>query len=109
MSIMRGNLLVCPLHYMCKGASAHNIAAIGNSIQSYQRPVISYRAVGNQIFDLDASILPGLPEAQFKKLFAKCYCGLITTKRVFNIHRCIRAEEQTIIDLTGSDSDELDN
>ena len=91
-----------------------DITDIGNAVvQSYQRPVISNRAVENQILDLDAFILPGLPEADFKKLFAKCHCGLIMTKRVFNIHRCMRTAasqaKQVIIDLTVDDSDESDH
>jgi hypothetical protein len=48
---------------------------------------------------LDARVLPGIPENQFSALFARCECGLVTTARAFNDHKC----RVNIIDLTRDD------
>ena len=37
---------------------------------------------------LDARQLPGVTDGEFRMLFAKCGCGLITTHRAFKEHRC---------------------
>ena len=49
---------------------------------------------------------PGLSEVEFRKLFAKCCCGKITTRRVFKDHICLIAHAPLIIDLTHSDNDD---
>jgi hypothetical protein len=38
---------------------------------------------------LDSDRRPGITEAQFRRLFAKCKCGMVTTRRVFKNHACI--------------------
>ena len=42
---------------------------------------------------------PGVTESEFRKLFAKCDCGLITTREAFREHRCLTE----VVDLTGED------
>jgi hypothetical protein len=51
----------------------------------------------------------GLPEVVFKKIMARCECGLIITKRTFAAHKCMRVldltreakpDDSLIIDLT---------
>jgi hypothetical protein len=48
---------------------------------------------------LDARLLPGVTEGEFRRLFAKCDCGLVTTQRAFRQHKCLHE----VIDLTGED------
>jgi len=48
---------------------------------------------------LESRPYPGVTELEFYKLFAKCDCGLITTKKAFSKHRC----QNEVIDLTGED------
>jgi hypothetical protein len=60
---------------------------------------------------LDSWLRPGLTEAQFGKLFAKCACGLIMTRRAFGSHECLEKSasancEGIVIDLTDTDVDE---
>jgi hypothetical protein len=54
----------------------------------------------DQMLCLDSLIQPGLLETDFKKLFVKCGCGLIMTKRCFNLHKCWRISQPAILDLT---------
>lgn len=58
---------------------------------------------------------PGLSQAEFKRLFAQCQCGLVMTRRAFDRHICaIAAASYTqgprvFIDLTaGSEEDKSD-
>jgi hypothetical protein len=60
---------------------------------------------------LDSWLRPGLTEAKFGKLFAKCACGLIMTRRCFGSHECLEGSasanrERVVIDLTDTDVDE---
>lgn len=66
----------------------------------------------DRLLRLDSHARPGLTEREFNRLFAKCNCGLITTRRVFADHSCAAAMPQlivgslpTVIDLTSDDSD----
>src|SRR5882762_2915237 len=59
----------------------------------------------DRLIRLDSWVRPGLSETEFRALFAKCKCGLITTRRVFTDHTCIQvALPSVVIDLTGSGS-----
>jgi hypothetical protein len=59
----------------------------------------------DKFLKLDSWGRAGLRETEFKKLFAKCACGLVMTRRVFQDHDCVVAVvPRTIIDLT-SDND----
>jgi hypothetical protein len=51
------------------------------------------------IAKLDARERPGICEAEFKKLFCRCECGLYMTRRVFMAHSCLNE----VIDLTDID------
>ena len=56
---------------------------------------------------------PGLSEAEFRRLFAKCRCGLVMTRRVFRMHICITGvttaqNPPVVIDLT-DDSNESES
>jgi hypothetical protein len=43
----------------------------------------------DQLLKLDSWVGgSGLPESNFKRLFAKCDCGLVMTRRVFEAHIC---------------------
>lgn len=79
------------------------------SLQS-QPPVRRPETVVEQLLRLDSSRRPGLFESEFKRLFAKCSCGLIMTRRVFKDHICIPAlaAPPVVIDLTSDVSDEED-
>lgn len=52
---------------------------------------------------LDYWTRPGLTPEQFNSLIAQCrQCGLVTTRRVFDIHECVRRDEWATDD-EGSD------
>ena len=52
-------------------------------------PNMGPKAVFDLLLRLDSIIEPGLSEAEFYKLFAKCdACGLVMTRRVFQSHEC---------------------
>ena len=53
-----------------------------------ERPARGPETVIEQLLRLDTSRRPGLSDTEFKKLFAKCSCGLIMTRRVFLGHIC---------------------
>jgi hypothetical protein len=79
------------------------------SIPRYQPPEhMPSKTVFDKILRLDSLTQPGLPEADFKRLFVRCGCGLVMTTRSFGIHRCLRVleKEPVIIDLTGDLDDE---
>jgi hypothetical protein len=79
------------------------------SLPTFERPLRGPETVIEQLLRLDTSRRPGLTESEFKKLFAKCSCGLIMTHRVFKEHICapsIQAQPD-VIDLT-RDEDVID-
>jgi hypothetical protein len=49
---------------------------------------------------LDSYVRPGLTEKQLCSLITRCDCGMIMTRRVFEMHRCL---PQQVIDLTNDD------
>ena len=58
-----------------------------------------------RLLRLDSVTQPGLSEREFRKLFARCRCGKVTTRRVFKDHIClITAIPPIVIDLTVSDN-----
>jgi hypothetical protein len=53
---------------------------------------------------LDSRRQPGITFVEFQGLFARCKCGIITTRRAFEAHSCrIRNGPVEVIDLTGDD------
>ena len=77
------------------------------SIPRCQPPEHTLKTVFDQILRLDSLTQPGLPEADFKKLFVRCGCGLVMTTRSFGIHQCLKVleKEPVIIDLTDLDDE----
>lgn len=57
----------------------------------------------DRLLALNSSTRPGLSESDFRKLFAKCRCGLIMTQRAFKRHACVE-----VVDLA-SESSESDS
>lgn len=54
------------------------------------------------LLQLNSPIRPGLSERDFRRLFARCSCGLIMTRPAFRSHYCC-AEETDVIEITDSD------
>lgn len=54
------------------------------------------KSVAELLMQLDANERPGITGADFSALFRRCGCGLVTTRRAFDDHKCV-------IDLTGDD------
>jgi len=55
----------------------------------------------DRFLQLNASIRPGLTEADFQALFIKCTCGLIMTRSAAKAHYCVREQTASeVIDLT---------
>ena len=48
----------------------------------------------SELFRLDAPVNPGLKITQFRELFRRCACGLVTTRRAFAFHFCIDQVDQ---------------
>ena len=62
----------------------------------------------DRLLQLNAQSQPGLTEVEFRKLLARCQCGLIMMNRAFRRHECAQiavVQHRVIIDLT-SDTDE---
>lgn len=84
------------------------------TVDPYLHPV--YESGFSLLLRLDSLIEPGLSQAQFQRLFAKCMgCGLYMTRRAVDYHECSKTlvgdrigssstEGKIIIDLT-CDSD----
>ena len=70
------------------------------TIQFLGRAERGSEATLDRLLRLDSWVNPGIPAADFKKLFAMCHCGMITTRRVFDHHVCVSVIP-VIIDLTG--------
>ena|SRR5271170_1532556 len=84
------------------------------AILTYQEPAEAPKPLLRQLLRLDSLTRPGLPDAEFSSLFAKCRCGLVMTRRVFIGHVCAVAVVQkqhpaTIIDLTSDNDDRPGN
>jgi len=73
-------------------------------IPTYERPE-SAEITLDWLLKLDAWSNPGLTEAAFRKLFVRCCCGLVTTRRVFKDHVCTVPAPV----LTVDDSDRYSN
>jgi hypothetical protein len=75
------------------------------AVPSYEPPKREPETSFNQLLRLDSIKRPGLSEVEFKNLFAKCRCGIVATRRVFNDHICAVVPAVQVIDLTLSDDD----
>ena len=71
------------------------------------RPIRPPAMFSEKFIKLDSWSRAGLHESEFKKLFAKCICGLVMTTRVFQDHDCVvTVVPHTIIDLTTDDDND---
>jgi len=77
------------------------------SLLTFEQPSRGPETTLDRLMRLDSWARPGLPEADFKRLFAKCRCGLVMTQRVFKNHICAVAAAPVVIDLTLETSDEV--
>jgi hypothetical protein len=77
------------------------------SILQYHQPADDYMTTMDQLYQLDSWTRPGLTVAEFKRLFAKCHCGLIMTRRVIDDYECLRTTQpqRIVIDLTATSDD----
>lgn len=80
------------------------------AIPTHERVAAAPESPLNQLLRLDSSARPGLSDAEFSNLFAKCRCGLIMTRRVFVDHLCAivmaqKSHVAAIIDLTSDNGD----
>jgi hypothetical protein len=66
------------------------------AIPNIRVPMGNIKTVPELLDKLDARKQPGITENEFSRLFARCGCGLVTTRRAFRDHRC-----RVVIDLTG--------
>jgi hypothetical protein len=57
-----------------------------------------YKSITNLLELLDSRVGAGVTEVEFRRLFVRCDCGHIFTKRAFRTHACTRGNE--VIDLT---------
>ena len=73
------------------------------SVPVLERPIKSSQTIKNRLLRLDSWGRPGLHETEFKRLFVKCECGLVMTRRVFKEHECAI----TVIDLTSDNDDSM--
>ena len=75
------------------------------STSRFNRPAKAAETTLDRLIRLDSWVKPGLSEAEFRRLFYKCKCGLITTRRIFDKHTCTPPRQPSIvIDLTSDDS-----
>jgi hypothetical protein len=79
------------------------LSALWASIPAYEQSASNHQNPLIRLLKLDSS---GLSAADFKKLFAMCHCGLVTTRRIFRDHICAGAAAPVIIDLTSDTSDD---
>jgi hypothetical protein len=79
------------------------------NIKTYERPIRRADATLDHLFKLDSWAEPGLTEANFKALFARCRCGLVMTRRVFKDHVCTVPAAPVVIDLTMDGGDDASN
>jgi len=71
--------------------SISGVQSMIGSLLTYEGPVRGPETSIEQLLRLDTSRRPGLSEHEFMKLFAKCSCGMIMTRRVFRDHICTPA------------------
>jgi hypothetical protein len=83
---------------------------VAASVPTYEAPIRGPETVLDRLLRLDSWARSGLSESEFNRLFAKCRCGLIMTRRVFRGHICAVAvgtmrKKPAVIDLTLDEGD----
>jgi len=102
-----------PVMYMPQRRFPDVLNPPASAIVKYERPAgrSDAESVVARLLRLDSCIRAGVPEAEFNRLFAKCRCGLVMTRRVFRQHVCAVAPATNppiIIDLTSDSEDNED-
>jgi hypothetical protein len=75
-------------------------------IRTCPPPTLNTQQAFHLFLKLDSVLNPGITADEFQELMAQCgECGVITTRRVFRSHECVRIErDREIIDLTGDNA-----
>ncbi|KIM74573.1 hypothetical protein PILCRDRAFT_92530 [Piloderma croceum F 1598] len=96
-----------PIVYMALPGSNDDFVNLP-AIPTYEPPARMPESLIIRLLRLDSWARPGLSEAEFCKLFAKCRCGLVMTRRVFRNHVCGVGgrKPRVFIDLTSDSDDE---
>ena len=68
---------------------------------TYRRAAKHAKIALDMLLKLDSWTRRGLSEAKLRRLFARCSCGLIMTRRIFKDHVCALAP--VVIDFTSDD------
>jgi hypothetical protein len=78
-------------------------------IRTCPPPTFTIQEAFHLLLKLDSALKPGITAQEFQDLFAQCgKCGLITTRRVFRSHECVKVERVTeIIDLINLTEEEV--
>jgi len=99
---MGESYLQVPVDHPSDLSSITGAQSVIGSLPTYEGPARGPETPIEQLLRLDTSRRPGLSELEFTKLFARCSCGLIMTRRVFRDHICIPAVQAPSIafDLT---------
>lgn len=71
-------------------------------IRTCPPPTFSIQEAFHLLLKLDSALKPGITAQELQDLLAQCSkCGLVTTRRVFRSHECVKVERvREIIDLT---------
>lgn len=91
------------IHSLCVDCSLINVLGLPRALPFLQADETLNRRLlttSDQLTSLDSWRRPGILESDFVKLFTKCRCGLITTRRVFRNHICAVKPAPVVIDLT---------
>jgi hypothetical protein len=83
------------------------------SILEQARPEPVYQTITSRLKRLGQGNRPGLAEAEFVQLLARCECGIIVARCVFHQHECLQPERVpqithpvAVIDLTNESDEE---
>jgi hypothetical protein len=65
------------------------------------------RSISTLLELLDSRVRPGVKADEFRRLFVRCDCGYIVTRRAYRNHACagesMEPAKNDVIDLTGDD------
>jgi len=100
---------ICSTRYVCSSSSSlHKTEShvdVTEGIPTRDAPARGPPTAVELLFKLHSWNRPGLTAVQFRSLFAKCRCSLITMRETFDEHDCDgRLRHSDVIDLT-SDAD----
>jgi hypothetical protein len=109
---------VAPILYVCLSslmvrslihvATKKDLMDITESLElipAHEQPVRQAGTALDRLIRLNSFDKPGLSELEFRRLFAKCRCGLVMTRQVFRCRTCVPTVP-VIINLTLDDSED---